>query len=116
MSHLISRTAILVCLTAGAPLLAQCAAQTPAGGAASAQRSPTPEPIDGVVRVEVVATGLELPWAVALLPDGRFLVTEKPGRLRLVERDGRLSAPIAGVPEVAARGQGGLLDVALDPR
>jgi len=52
---------------------------------------------------------------VELLPDGRFLVTERPGRLRIVDRDGRLSAPLTGVPEVNARGQGGLLDVALSP-
>jgi glucose/arabinose dehydrogenase len=49
------------------------------------------------------------------LPDGRFLVTEKPGRLRLVSRDGQVSPPLAGVPRVASAGQGGLLDVALDP-
>ena len=66
------------------------------------------------VRVDVVASGLEFPWAVEVLPDGAYLVTERPGRLRIV-RDGALSAPIEGVPEVAARGQGGLLDVALSP-
>jgi glucose/arabinose dehydrogenase len=63
-----------------------------------------------------VASGLEHPWALAFLPDGRILVTERPGRLRIVGRDGSLSAPLAGVPAVAAAGQGGLLDVALDPR
>ncbi|HAU58012.1 MAG TPA: hypothetical protein DCW87_10995 [Comamonadaceae bacterium] len=61
-----------------------------------------------------VATGLQHPWAVAFLPDGRFLVTERPGRLRVVSADGRLGAPVAGLPSVAAGGQGGLLDVALD--
>lgn len=61
-----------------------------------------------------VATGLQHPWAVAFLPDGRFLVTERPGRLRVVSADGRLGAPVAGLPRVAAGGQGGLLDVALD--
>lgn len=66
------------------------------------------------LRPEVVATGLEHPWAVAFLPEGRFLVTERPGRLRVVEADGRLRAPVAGLPELAARGQGGLLDVVLD--
>lgn len=65
--------------------------------------------------VEVVATGLERPWAIAFLPDGRMLVTEKPGRLRIVTPEGQLSAPVAGLPEVDARGQGGLLDVVLDP-
>jgi glucose/arabinose dehydrogenase len=53
---------------------------------------------------------------MAFLPDGRLLVTERPGRLRIVEASGRLSAPLSGVPEVLAQGQGGLLDVALDPR
>jgi len=58
---------------------------------------------------------LENPWGLAFLPDGRLLVTERPGRLRIVEADGRLSKPLANLPEVAHRGQGGLLDVALDP-
>jgi glucose/arabinose dehydrogenase len=65
-------------------------------------------------RPEVVANGLDHPWAVAFLPDGRFLVTERPGRLRVVDASGKVSAPIAGVPTVAAGGQGGLLDVATD--
>jgi glucose/arabinose dehydrogenase len=64
---------------------------------------------------QVVAKGLEHPWAVAFLPDGAFLVTERPGRLRLVEASGEMSGPIAGVPAVDARDQGGLLDVVLDP-
>ena len=61
------------------------------------------------------ATGLERPWGGAFLPDGRLLVTERPGRMRLVGRDGQVSAPLEGVPPVEARGQGGLLDVALAP-
>jgi glucose/arabinose dehydrogenase len=69
----------------------------------------------GPVRVVTVARDLSHPWGLAFLPDGRMLVTERDGRLRLVARDGRLSAPLDGVPEVAARGQGGLLDVALAP-
>ena len=83
--------------------------------AQEAQRSSTPKPLKLAARVTDVATGLEHPWGVEVLPDGRFLVTERPGRLRLVGRDGRLSEPLAGVPEVYARGQGGLLDVALSP-
>jgi len=67
------------------------------------------------VRVETIATGLEHPWAVAVLPDGAYLVTERPGRIRLI-RDGKISPAIAGVPEVYARGQGGLLDIELDPK
>ena len=80
-----------------------------------AQASPQPGYTSGVVRAETVARGLENPWALAFLPDGRILVTERPGRLRIVGTDGSLSQPLAGVPEVQARGQGGLLDVALDP-
>src|SRR3712207_980094 len=66
--------------------------------------------------VETVASGLENPWGLALLPDGRMLVTEKEGRLRIVGADGVKSAPLAGAPRVSARGQGGLLDVALDSK
>lgn len=67
----------------------------------------------GPVKVEQLATLVE-PWGMAVLPDGRLLVTEKPGRLRLYS-GGRLSEPIGGVPAVAYRGQGGLLDVEIDP-
>lgn len=70
----------------------------------------------GQLKVGTVASGLEFPWSLAFLPDGRMLVTERPGRLRIIGSDGSLSAPIKGVPEVHARGQGGLLDVAVDPR
>jgi glucose/arabinose dehydrogenase len=65
--------------------------------------------------VVTVAQGLENPWALAFLPNGRMLVTERPGRLRVLSADGKLSEPVAGLPAVDARGQGGLLDVALDP-
>ena len=68
------------------------------------------------VRVVTVASGLENPWSLAFLPDGRMLVTERPGRMRIVNRDGALGAPLANVPAVVARGQGGLLDVVLDPQ
>jgi glucose/arabinose dehydrogenase len=66
--------------------------------------------------VVTVAEGLVHPWGMAFLPNGRMLVTERPGRLRVVTPDGgKLSEPVSGLPEVDARGQGGLLDVALDP-
>jgi len=65
--------------------------------------------------VVVVAKGLEHPWSVEPLPDGQFLVTERPGRLRLISASGNISDPIAGILPVAAAGQGGLLDVALSP-
>lgn len=77
--------------------------------------SPQPRSTAGVVTVETVATGLVNPWGLAFLPDGRMLVTERPGRLRIVAANGALSDPLGGVPQVAASGQGGLLDVALDP-
>ncbi len=81
-----------------------------------AQDSPrTLETDSGPVSVEVFADGLEHPWGAALLPDGGMLVTERPGRLRHVSDDGTVGEPIAGVPDVLAQGQGGLLDVALDP-
>ena len=71
----------------------------------------------GNIKIERLAT-LELPWGMALLPDGRLLITEKPGRLRIFA-DGKLSEPVQGVPKVVYRGtpsdQGGLLDVAIDP-
>lgn len=68
---------------------------------------------DIALETTVVASGLVNPWGMAQLPDGRWLVTERPGRLRLIGRDGSVSAPIRGLPKVDARGQGGLLDVAI---
>ena len=68
----------------------------------------------GNLAVQTVATGLANPWSLAFLPDGRMLVTERAGRMRLVAPNGQLSAPLANVPKVFAAGQGGLLDVILD--
>ena len=68
----------------------------------------------GPIQVEAVVEGLQHPWALAFLPDGRMLVTERAGRMRIVTADGKLSPPIAGLPKVFARGQGGLLDVIVD--
>lgn len=81
-------------------------------GARSESRSfrSSAEPIE----VSTVASGLVHPWGLALLPDGRILVTERPGRFRIVSRDGDLSPPLKNVPGVWASGQGGLLDVVLD--
>ncbi|HYC55364.1 MAG TPA: PQQ-dependent sugar dehydrogenase [Candidatus Binatia bacterium] len=66
--------------------------------------------------VVVLSRELEHPWAVEQLPDGDLLVTERPGRMRIVSADGKTGAPIQGVPAVVAKGQGGLLDVALSPQ
>ena len=68
----------------------------------------------GPIQVETVVNGLQHPWGLAFLPDGRMLVTERPGRLRIVTPDGKLSPPVAGLPKVFASGQGGLLDVVVD--
>jgi glucose/arabinose dehydrogenase len=70
----------------------------------------------GKIKVETLASGLSHPWGMAFLPDGRMLVTERAGRLRIMGARGTLSEPLAGVPKVFAQGQGGLLDVALDPK
>ncbi len=67
-------------------------------------------------RPVVVASGLQNPWGLAFLPDGRMLVTERPGRMRIVDANGRLREPLAGLPPVDVGGQGGLLDVAVDPK
>ncbi|WP_116126687.1 PQQ-dependent sugar dehydrogenase [Lewinella sp. IMCC34183] len=69
----------------------------------------------GAIKIVPIVDGLEHPWGMAFLPDGRMLITERPGRLRILEADSTLSEPVAGLPELLAYGQGGLLDVALDP-
>jgi glucose/arabinose dehydrogenase len=96
--------------------ISACSAPAASGQDGGAQRSPTPQAVPGPFQVETVARGLEHPWALAFLPDRRILVTERPGRLRIVDAAGKLSAPLTGVPEVWANGQGGLLDVAVDPK
>ena len=68
----------------------------------------------GRTRSSNLREGLVHPWSLAFLPDGRMLVTERPGRMRIVTAEGQLSPPLKGVPEVWASGQGGLLDVAID--
>jgi glucose/arabinose dehydrogenase len=92
-----------------------CSASQPGTDATTATASQAMASNAGEMRVETIASGLEHPWSVALLPEGGFLVTERPGRLRRIDANGTISAPIAGVPQVFAQGQGGLLDVVLDP-
>ncbi|HEX2242364.1 MAG TPA: PQQ-dependent sugar dehydrogenase, partial [Gammaproteobacteria bacterium] len=99
----------LLCL---ASLVFACKIVTPAG---PAPQSPTPQPIEAPISAVTFARGLEHPWGLAFLPDGRMLVTERPGRLRVVTQDGQVSPPLQGVPNVFAEGQGGLLDVTLSP-
>ncbi|MEG9326485.1 PQQ-dependent sugar dehydrogenase [Salinimicrobium catena] len=69
----------------------------------------------GAVKVETLAENLDHPWGMAFLPDGRLLVTERAGTLRILKNDSILSSPVEGTPKVFAKGQGGMLDVALDP-
>ncbi|HZL32249.1 MAG TPA: PQQ-dependent sugar dehydrogenase [Pseudolabrys sp.] len=81
---------------------------------AVASASPTYKSSAGPLAVATIAKDLVHPWALAFLPDGRMLVTERPGRMRIVTRDGKLSKPLGGVPPVHGGGQAGLLDVTLD--
>ncbi|MEJ2378838.1 MAG: PQQ-dependent sugar dehydrogenase [Pseudolabrys sp.] len=82
-----------------------------AAGAAGAQQ--TFPSSAGPLKVETAAQGLVHPWSLAFLPGGRMLVTERPGRMRIVGKDGKLAAPLAGVPKVYAHSQAGLMDVIL---
>ncbi|MFA5898956.1 MAG: PQQ-dependent sugar dehydrogenase [Hyphomicrobium sp.] len=95
-------------------LLAAVGMGFPPAAAAITDAPPPPKP--SKIKVESFATGLDHPWGMQFLPDGRLLVTERLGRMRIISKDGRLSPPILqGLPEVAAVGQGGLLDVLLAP-
>ncbi len=104
------KTPNIVVVASLAVLLTMSLLVTTATRSASAPFESSAGPLD----VETVARGLEHPWALAFLPDGKMLVTERPGRMRIVSRDGQVSAPLAGVPKPRTGGQAGLLDVALD--
>ena len=90
--------------------LALAAAQS-----ARAAQTNAPAAPETAIVVEEIATGLENPWGMQFLPDGRILVTERPGRMRIVAKDGSTSAPVTGLPQVVEGGQAGLLDVLLAP-
>ena len=123
-------------LIAAAAILAACGgqtsgAQTPAAAPAGAMETrpantdykpafpgQTRAPLattNVAFEIQTVASGLQRPWGLAFLPDGRMLVTEKGGALRIVTADGKISEPVSGIPPVDARGQGGLLDVIVGP-
>lgn len=93
--------------------------EAPANGSSSAAASEqAPQPLAssaGQFQITEVVSGLDHPWAIAFLPDDSLLITERSGALRRLGSDGKLSAPLAGVPAVFAEGQGGLLDVAVAP-
>jgi glucose/arabinose dehydrogenase len=86
-----------------------------AASSVCAEQTNAPETSKTPLAVEEIVSSLENPWGLQFLPDGRFLVTERPGRMRVVGRDGTLSRPINGLPEVVQGGQAGLLDVLLAP-
>ncbi|MBU2135521.1 MAG: PQQ-dependent sugar dehydrogenase, partial [Alphaproteobacteria bacterium] len=133
MKNLLLTTALAAVLAAcvGADSAAQSQTQTPAEGGQPWETRPANAPsqtpafpgqtrapevsADVAFEVETVAEGLNKPWALAFLPDGRMLVTERRlGQLRVVAKDGTLTeAPVAGAPKVFSGGQGGLLDVVL---
>lgn len=98
---------------AAAVLLVIASAAVPAAASQTAAKKPA---ASVPVKVERVAEGLQHPWAFAFLPDARILVTERPGRMRIVAKDGSVSEPVTGLPPIVARSQGGLLDVVLDPK
>jgi aldose sugar dehydrogenase len=103
----------LILAIALSAIAAGCQAQTPPAAVGEAPRQ-----LDsalGPIAVTTIASGLAHPWAIAFLPGGDFLVTERVGTLRRIGADGNVSAPLAGVPAVVAEGQGGLLDVVLSP-
>lgn len=96
--------------------IACCLISIAALGVLPAYAAPrTVETRSGPIEVETLVEGLDHPWGLAFLPDGRMLVTERPGRLRIVTSDRRISPPLGGVPAVYANRQGGLLDVAVAP-
>jgi glucose/arabinose dehydrogenase len=117
------RLLLLIALAVAGNAFSQCKPLETRGANASEQRPAFPGQTracraESEVGFELVvlAKGLANPWAVEPLPGGDLLVTEKPGRLRIVSAKGELGQPIAGVPKVDARGQGGLLDIALSPK
>lgn len=102
-------------LAAAAVLVASAASVAPAAAQPTQAGDVEVETAHGPIQIETVANGLVHPWGMDFLPDGRVLVTERPGRLRIVSQDGTVSEPLGGVPTVFNQGQGGLLDVRLHP-
>ncbi len=96
-------------------LLSTAAAAVFIPAIASAGQTNAPAAPKTAIKIETLTDRLVNPWSVQVLPDGRYLVTERPGRLRIIGKDGVPSEPITGVPAVSARNQGGLLDIALAP-
>jgi len=122
ISRLLPAATAMVALTVGAALaqsgapVRQGPPNVPEFTPAFPNQTRAPAEDSGVaLSAEVLADGLAHPWGIAPLPNGSYLVTERAGRLRVMDADGNLSDPVAGLPEIAASGQGGLLDVATGP-
>ncbi|WP_111559848.1 PQQ-dependent sugar dehydrogenase [Paracoccus sediminilitoris] len=120
MNRIGRTTTLLATLLGAGCAMAQGFNDTPPNGAAYDQSPAFPEqtrapalPGDMALQQTVLAEGLVHPWGLAMLPDGDWLVTERPGRMRVIGADGAMGDPIGGLPEVDARDQGGLHDVAV---
>ncbi|GGE52444.1 PQQ-dependent sugar dehydrogenase [Actibacterium pelagium] len=112
----LSALALTLATTAQADPVAQGAPNVPSFKPAFEGQTRVEEQVSGFEpQLEIFATGLERPWGITPLPEGGYLVTERPGRLRYVSAAGQVSDPLTGVPEVLNKGQGGLLDVTLGP-
>jgi glucose/arabinose dehydrogenase len=122
------KTAVVLTAVLGSFAASQLTAQRPAGADPNPPNAPNQKPafagqsrapvhkLGVAFEIVTVATGLDKPWGLTFLPSGKMLVTEKPGRLRVVTADGTLSPPVAGLPPVDTRNQGGVLDVVLHPK
>ena len=95
--------------------IAMLAAALAWSGSAFAVQTNAPAAEATKLSVKVIAGGLKNPWGLQFLPDGRMLVTERPGQMRIITADGKISDPVKGLPNVVNKGQGGLLDVLLAP-
>ncbi len=123
MRVLIFAATLIFAACSGSPSNSQQAPNPVSQGAPNSNFTPAfegqtraPEALSGVrINAEEIASGLDHPWAIVFLPDGRLLVTERAGRLRVVTREGAISAPVSGLPRAHVQGQGGLLDVVLGP-
>jgi glucose/arabinose dehydrogenase len=109
----VRETHVRIALVSLALLACACAAKPPQGQAL--RDAPSPEQPSRLT-TETIASGLDQPWGLAVLPEGEMLVTERSGAVRLVTIDGALTDPIRGLPDTVSEGQGGRMDIALDPK
>lgn len=115
---MIRKLSLVAALVAAGPALAEVQQGPPNAdfAPASAEQTRAPELPATSLAIDTLTKGFDSPWGIAPLGNGQFLVTERPGRLMLLNADGSISGPLPGIPDVVASGQGGLLDVAVSPR